>query len=86
MQGIRSMQELGQHLSLGGAFKIYTPQEISQLSPNQLLGAGQKGVAVLVLATIDPQTMSAQVSIRSESLTLREAIMEIMSAQLSGKE
>ncbi|CAG9330929.1 unnamed protein product [Blepharisma stoltei] len=86
MEGIRSMQELSQHLSLGGAFKIYTPQEIPQLSPTQLLGAGQKGVAVLILATIDPQTMSAQLSIRSESLTLREAIMEIMSTQISGKE
>ncbi|CAG9332797.1 unnamed protein product [Blepharisma stoltei] len=86
MQGIRSMQELTQHLSLAGAFKIYSSQEIPQLSQIQLFGAGQKGAAVFFLCTIDPQTMSAQLSVRSENLKLRESLLEVISAQISGKE
>ncbi|CAG9318959.1 unnamed protein product [Blepharisma stoltei] len=83
---IRSISELAHHLSFCEAIKIFSNQEIPNLQTGQLLGSTHRDEnEAYILVSISPETLSVDLKIRSSSKPLRETLLSIISAQISGK-
>ena len=71
-------------LCLGGAFAIYTPQEIEELAPTQILAAGQLSEVLLLFSiTVTQQGMQANFCIRCRNTNLRSAVATLIKMQVS---
>lgn len=76
--------EMCSFLCLGGAFRIYSVQEIEDLGPTQVLGAGQLGEILIMFSVIViQQGLQANFSIRCRNNTLRAALASLIPMQIS---
>ncbi|OMJ70072.1 hypothetical protein SteCoe_32035 [Stentor coeruleus] len=75
--------EMCTFLILGGAFRIYSTQELEDLSPTQILGAGQLSDSlVMFMVNVVQGGTQANFAIRCKNLTLRNAIAPIIKGQI----
>lgn len=76
--------EMCTFLILGGAFRIYSTQELEDLSPTQILGAGQLSDSlVMFMVNVVQGGTQANFAIRCKNLTLRNAIAPIIKGQIT---